>query len=308
MTLSDHARTDEPIPGNPFDLKDVASYTRWRERRLQYRAARPADLLVPVANPAHLSRSELEAITACCRHNNLALYETRATVGKEDLLALGHQLGLQRIDGNLCADKDNISALQVSDQGRKPGYIPYTNKPLSWHTDGYYNTPDRQIRAFVLHCVAPAVSGGESCLMDHELAYILLRDENPAWIEALMAPDAMTIPPNVENGVEIRGAETGPVFSFHEASQSLHMRYSARTRNIAWKADTATAEAVEFLRLLWEQESPYIYRHKLRAGQGVISNNVLHCRTGFADDSGSGPTRLLYRARYYDRVQNTGLL
>jgi len=34
----------------------------------------------------------------------------------------------------------------------------------------------------------------------------------------------------------------------------------------------------------------------------VISNNVLHTRTGFAD--GATP-RLLYWARYYDRIAGT---
>jgi hypothetical protein len=34
---------------------------------------------------------------------------------------------------------------------------------------------------------------------------------------------------------------------------------------------------------------------------GVICNNVLHARTAFRDDP-SRP-RLLYRARYYDRIR-----
>jgi hypothetical protein len=37
---------------------------------------------------------------------------------------------------------------------------------------------------------------------------------------------------------------------------------------------------------------------------GLISNNILHDRTGFQDDSDR--KRLLYRARYYDRVAGTG--
>ncbi len=37
-------------------------------------------------------------------------------------------------------------------------------------------------------------------------------------------------------------------------------------------------------------------------GWGLICNNVLHTRTGFADGQ---PPRLLYRARYYDRLAGT---
>ncbi|HED33929.1 MAG TPA: taurine catabolism dioxygenase TauD, partial [Gammaproteobacteria bacterium] len=94
----------------------------------------------------------------------------------------GLSLGLSRLDGNLCSDEDNISSIKVSDSGRQGGYIPYTDKKLSWHTDGYYNEPSRTIRAMVLHCVRPAQSGGENLLLDHEMAYIQLRDENPRFI------------------------------------------------------------------------------------------------------------------------------
>ena len=36
---------------------------------------------------------------------------------------------------------------------------------------------------------------------------------------------------------------------------------------------------------------------------GVLCNNVLHERTGFVDDPAA--PRLLYRARYHDRVAGT---
>jgi hypothetical protein len=39
---------------------------------------------------------------------------------------------------------------------------------------------------------------------------------------------------------------------------------------------------------------------------GLISNNVLHDRGGFSDLPGQ-PQRLLYRARYFDRVADSGI-
>ena len=45
-----------------------------------------------------------------------------------------------------------------------------------------------------LHCISPARVGGENALMDPEIAYILLREENPDFIRALMHPQAMEIP------------------------------------------------------------------------------------------------------------------
>jgi hypothetical protein len=51
---------------------------------------------------------------------------------------------------------------------------------------------------------------------------------------------------------------------------------------------------------LLKSDSPYIYRLTLQSGWGLISNNVLHDRSGFTDDEAH--PRLLYRARYYDSL------
>jgi hypothetical protein len=66
-------------------------------------------------------------------------------------------------------------------------FIPYTHKPINWHTDGYYNTLDRRILGMTLHCAQDAEAGGENALLDHEIAYIQLRDANPDYIAALDA-------------------------------------------------------------------------------------------------------------------------
>jgi alpha-ketoglutarate-dependent taurine dioxygenase len=222
-------------------------------------------------------------------------------VDKVGVARLGASLGLHRLDGNLCADGDGISAIQVRDQGRHTGYIPYSNRRLSWHTDGYYNPPERRVRAWLLHCVRPAASGGENALLDPELAYIRLRDRDPALVAALMHPRAMTIPANREGGEEWRGEQSGPVFVVDAESGHLHMRYTARKRNIAWRDDAATRAAVAALEALLEDD-PHVLRGRLEAGEGLVSNNVLHNRAGFEDDPASGRVRLLYRARYYDRI------
>jgi alpha-ketoglutarate-dependent taurine dioxygenase len=237
----------------------------------------------------------------------MAIYSiNRDTCDKADLVAFGRQLGLRRLDGNLCADEDKITSLQVVETGRHKTYIPYTNKRLSWHTDGYYNPPERQIRGMLLHCVENAAEGGVNQLLDHEWAYIHLRDQNPAYISALMHPQAMTIPPNTAEGDELRGEQTGPVFSVMPDNQSLHMRYSARTRNVAWREDTVTQEAQACLTEFLASNSPYIIQYRLQPGEGVITNNVLHNRTAFKDEA-QGKHRLLYRARYYDRIAGTEL-
>jgi len=111
----------------------------------------------------------------------------------------------------------------------------------------------------------------------------------------------MTVPANEEDPAAQRAAQTGPVFSAEDGV--LHMRYTARTRSIEWRQDEATRAAVQFLRQVLDAGSPYVFTLRLAAGQGLVCNNVLHDRSAFVDDPKLG--RLVYRARYSDRVAST---
>lgn len=305
MNTAKKSETRRANSGKPFDLLDSEAYTSWKRAKLANYPTDVEQIIVRLENPYALQASEKAAITRLCMQCNVAIYQIGdiSQIDKSLVHELGRQFGLTRLDSNLRADEDSVTSLQVREQSGNQ-YIPYTNRSLSWHTDGYYNEKDQQIRAIIMHCVNPAAEGGTNHLMDHEMLYIRLRDENPAWIEALMHPLAMTIPPNIEEGEEIRGAQAGPVFSVNALTGCLHMRYSARKRNIEWRDDGVTLEAVAKITELLGDES-MVFRHQLQAGQGVICNNALHNRTAFSD--ASGHRRLIYRARYYDRIANTGL-
>jgi hypothetical protein len=132
------------------------------------------------------------------------------------------------------------------------------------------------------------------------MAYIALREANPEWVRALMAPDAMTIPERRDEAGVARAEQPGPVFSVTHGGGALHMRYTARMRSIEWKAEAVTREAVVFLERLLASEAPALLRTRLQAGMGLVCNNVLHDRSAFVDDPER--PRLLYRARYLDRV------
>jgi len=153
----------------------------------------------------------------------------------------------------------------------------------------------------ILHCVAPAREGGATALMDPDMAYIALREANPDGVRALMASDAMTIPERAGDGSAARAAQPGPVFSVTHAGTVLHMRYTARTRSIEWKPDAATRAAAAFLEQLLASDAATLFRTRLEAGMGIVCNNVLHDRSGFVDDPQC--PRLLYRARYLDRIE-----
>jgi alpha-ketoglutarate-dependent taurine dioxygenase len=293
---------------SPFYVENEAAYQRWRAAKLERYPVTAEELVVPVDNPMLLTDAEAEAMLSICRKTNMVIYASRAKrEDKEIPRAVGERFDLRRLDSNMLADDDGITSLQVVPGKSQRGYIPYSDKRLLWHTDGYYNSADNRIRTFVLHCVSPAAQGGENSLLDHEIAYILMRDANPDYVRALMAPDAMTIPANTEAGVETRAAVTGPVFSVDPVGGNLHMRYTARTRSIEWKQDAATRAAVQFLETLLAGVSPYMFRHTMAAGQGLMCNNVLHNRTAFTDDADRGIARLVYRARYYDRIAGTNL-
>ena len=139
------------------------------------------------------------------------------------------------------------------------------------------------------------------------MVYILMRDHDPGLVAALMHPETLTIPANEGDGEEIRGARTNPVFAVDAATGCLHMNYTERTRNIAWRDDGATRAAAAWLGDLLTGDSPAIVRHRMAPGQGLVCNNVLHDRRRFKDDPEGGRRRLVYRGRYYDRVAGTAL-
>ncbi len=282
------------------------AYLRWRERKLARYPRRAEDLIVEVRDPRKLSDSEAEELRRVCGMANMAVYASPlAGVADKNIAGcLGLQLGLGRLHANPLADEDGISSLEVTPGKSGLGYIPYSNQRLRWHTDGYYNAPQQRIGAFILHCVRPAATGGANRLLDHEIAYLLLRDADPEYVKALSAPDAMTIPANTEQGTVIRPAQSGPVFSTDAGT--LHMRYTARTRSVEWQSGETTRAAVAFLNGILDADSPagsrYVFSLRLAGGQGLVCNNVLHDRTAFSDDRASGPGRLVYRARYSGRI------
>ena len=288
----------------PFNLDDAVSYQAWRAQKLNAYPKRLEDLIVSVADPRNLSADERAAIQDRCQRANMAIYasSTHTEADKDLPRRMGEQFGLHQFDHNLLADEDAISTLSVAGQetGARSDFIPYTDKPIRWHSDGYYNPPERRICGMILHCVQDAASGGENRLLDHEIAYLLLRDENPAHIQALSAPDAMTIPPRMEGDQIARAAESGPVFSLLP-NGALHMRYTARTKSIVWKNNDETLAAVVALERILASDSPFIYQARLQPGMGLICNNVLHDRSGFTDSLTQ--KRLVYRARYHDRMQ-----
>lgn len=323
----------------PFDLSNESEYRDWRAAKLANYPRRADELIVTIEDPRTLKRSEIDALHACCVRANMVLYHAPDVPAHDKKFPhqFAKQLGLVHLEGNYLADEDGLSSITpASDEEHIRGeYVPYTHKPINWHTDGYYNAPDRRILGMLLHCAQDAESGGENALLDPDIAYIQLRDRRPDYVAALMQPDAMTIPARVEEALSptlmkplahrlspqagkslvisqgereqtlnpnqgiARAEQSGPVFSIDPNEGFLHMRYTARTRSIEWKRDAITQAAVNTLAEILH-DSEYVLRTRLKPGMGIICNNVLHTRTAFTDRPDR--RRLLYRGRYYDRL------
>ncbi|MBT9567804.1 MAG: TauD/TfdA family dioxygenase, partial [Thiobacillus sp.] len=188
---------------SPFDLSSDSAYRAWRDTRLAAYPRSIDELIVTLDDPKHLSPAETVALAERCARANMVIYHapTRPAADKSFPHQLAAQLGLVRLEGNYLADEDGLSSITpASDTGAARGeFIPYTHKAINWHTDGYYNALDRRILGMTLHCAQDAEAGGENDLLDHEIAYIQLRDTNPDYIAALMQADAMTIPARMDD-------------------------------------------------------------------------------------------------------------
>ncbi len=295
-----------PVALGP-DCSDA--YRHWRDAKLAAYPARSDDLFVEIDDLANPSEAEREAVRRSLRRANMAIYVCRRAEQEpsrltQDLQAMASAFGLCDLERHRSAGDGGLVALEDAENGSRSKYIPYTNRALNWHTDGYYNAPDARIRAFLLHCARSSSSGGENGLLDPEIAYIRLRDISDDLVAALMRPDAMTIPANVEQDGTVRPASIGPVFSFEPEDGTLHMRYTARKRHVIWRDDAETrSAAAALLDLLTGGDD--VIQHRLKPGEGLLCNNVLHNRSAFEDDPTIGARRLYLRARYANRIQAT---
>jgi hypothetical protein len=296
----------ENISKTPFNLSSHDLYKFWRDYKLETAPKCLSDIVVEIGDPRQLTVAEHAKMLSVLQTTNMVIYAGNSADNPDKSIprSIGDQFGLSHLNHNWLADGDGITSLKVNQGGTRPSYIPYTNRPIKWHTDGYYNPRSRQCHAIMLHCVNAAGAGGSNRLMDHELAYIHLRDQNPQFIESFMTDNMMTIPPGTDMEGNPRDAAVGPVFSIR-ADGELHMRYTERSRNVEWLDDERSISARAALSGLLKGDTPGIIEGTLQSGMGLICNNVLHDRSGF-DDSEQSSQRLLYRSRFFDRIAGTG--
>ena len=253
---------------------------------------------VDIADPTTLKHQELAQLRERVAVANFAHYRCAQAVNDTAVLALCHQVGLKNLHQSVVTA--GLTKIEVS-PGSKARYIPYTNSELNWHTDGYYYPETYPVRAMLLHCVRPALQGGATELINHEIIYALLAQQNPDYVAALSQRDMMTIPPNLDAPDGPRQAQSGPVF--WQGPDRICMRYTTRRHNIQWREDSLSREAVEALRKILKQRSDLVFHRQLRPSEGVLSNNTPHRRESFQDSTEQNQGRLFYRGRFHDSIQ-----
>ena len=253
---------------------------------------------VDIADPAALNHQELAKLRERVAVANFAHYRCAQAVNDTAVLALCHQVGLKNLHQSVVTA--GLTKIEVS-PGSKARYIPYTNSELNWHTDGYYYPETYPVRAMLLHCVRPALEGGATELINHEIVYALLAQTNPDYVAALSQADVMTIPANSQAPDGPRQAQSGPVF--WQGPGRIYMRYTTRRHNIQWRQDPLSHEAVEALAEILRQRTDLVFHRQLRPSEGVLSNNTPHRREPFQDSTERGRGRLFYRGRFHDNIR-----
>jgi hypothetical protein len=250
------------------------------------------DLIVKIHDINHATLAEISNIKDIIKRFNCCIYQSKVALNAQaDLMNFAQSIGMETYDTNNIHNSP-ISLIMSLETKNTLNYIPYTNKKLNWHTDGYYD--EKPIFSWLLHCEEPAYYGGENYLLDHELAireYIIKYDN----LDSLSSLDAFTIPGNAHAN---RGETKGYVCDSDNKYKKFHMNFSMREKNMKLNEQSKTA-IMRMKKIIKEDCKKYCLTYKLSKNEGIISNNILHGRNSFEDGKAM---RKLYRIRSYERI------
>ena len=259
---------------SPFILENQTEYISWRDNKL---SLYPKDIesLSISFDFENIDTNKITQLKKIVENYNFAIYDFSAQISDKKLQEFCVQLNLMSSVSNLLADENGISSItdnsSLVQKKLNIEYIPYTNKPLNWHTDGYYHPLDSTVKSFLLHCNEPAQKGGENLLLDHEILYIFLRDHNPDFIDVLMQENIMEIPKNKNSGSS--SSSIGPVF-YIDTENFLNMRFTSRQQNIIWKKDDMIKKIKDYISSFILDDDKYIFKLLLKKNLPYHQNNV----------------------------------
>ena len=279
-----------------FDLGSNEDYLKWRDEKLAAYPKNVGELVVELGDMTAMTPAEKAKILETVERANMCVYTAgSAELEMNSLLALGNHLGVrQTVRSARHAQSD-----ELTDSGILNRAIPFSTRHCNWHTDATYYGSDSTIQALFLLCKRPAVEGGSNKVLDHEVLYIQLRDKDPDALEVLMNKDCFNYRNPTTGEIDLHRG--GKVF-WTNADGHLCHRFSFRKTDMAWSGDSDVAAAGHVLESLISDEPAHVIKGRLESGMGLISNNVLHTRERLVDSDDAAKKRLLFRARFYDRV------
>ena len=281
---------------NRFDLGTQDDYLKWRDEKLAAYPKNVGDLVVELGDMTAITAAEKGKILETVERANMCVYTAgSAELDMNSLLALGQQLGVSHTDKS----SRHMQSDELTDSGILNRAIPFSTRHCNWHTDATYYGSDSTIQALFLLCKRPAVEGGSNKVLDHEVLYIQLRDKDPDALEVLMNKDCFNYRNPTTGEIDLHRG--GKVF-WTNADGHLCHRFSFRKTDMAWSGDSDVAAAGHVLESLISDEPAHVIEGRLESGMGLISNNVLHTRERLVDSDDAAKKRLLFRARFYDRV------
>ncbi len=279
-----------------FDLDANDDYLKWREEKLAAYPRNIGELVVELGDMTAITPAEQAAIMNRVERANMCVVTAGAApLEMGSLLALGQQLGVSQTDKS----KRHAQSDELTDSGILNHAIPFSTRHVNWHTDATYYGSHDTIEALFLLCKRPALEGGSNKVLDNEILYIHLRDRNPEALRVLMNKDCFNYREPASG--EIHPERGGKVFWTNSDGHLCH-RFSFRKTDMAWADDADIAAARSVLEATIAAEGPHIIEGRLESGMGLVSNNVLHTREKLVDSDDPVQKRLLFRARFYDRV------
>ena len=250
------------------------------------------DLKVSISDINHVSKAEISQIKQKLTKFNCCIYASGTDLDDNSkIMRFAQSLGMRTFDSHNI-DDSAISTISANKDENNMRYIPYTNKGLNWHTDGYYDS--KPIFSWLLHCIEPALSGGENFLLDHELAireYILKYDD----IIYLTNNETFSIP---TDEVAKREITSNYVCDMNNEYKKLHMNFSMRKENIIVNKNSESAMS-KLIKIIKEDCKKYHLTYKLSKSEGIVSNNILHGRNAFKDGQ---VMRKILRIRSHERL------
>jgi hypothetical protein len=281
---------------NRFNLDSSDDYQKWRDEKLAAYPRELGDLVVELGDMTAITDAEKAKIMERVELANMCVYTAgKAELSMDSLLSLGKQLGVSDTDKS----RRHSNSDELTNSGILNKAIPFTTRHVRWHTDATYYGSDKTIQALFLLCKRPAVEGGSNKVLDNEILYILMRDKNPDALRVLMSKDCFKYK-NPKTG-EIDDHLGGKVFWTNPDGHLCH-RFSFRKMDMAWAEDSDVKAAQDELESLILDESEYVIEGRLESGLGLVSNNVQHTREKLVDSNDPATQRLLFRTRFYDRV------